>query len=399
MKSSRYRGLLTSFVLTAFVLTFVLTMVSQAQTYTVLHTFKGTDGANPEGALIQDAAGNSYGTTFERGASGYGTVFKLSPKNKRTVLYNFPGPPDGANPAGTLLLDSAGNLYGTTVWGGTANLGTVFKINASGQETLLYSFAGGSDGANPESGVIADAAGNLYGSTQGGGSGAGCTNYSCGTIFEINSSGSESVLYTFNGDTASGVIDGANPWGGLVRDSAGNLYGTTIYGGTAGFGTIFKITSSGTETLVHQFSGASDGAYPYSTLVFDSTGNLYGTAYEGGSGQVGTVFKVDSSENLTVLHNFLGGATDGGYPAAGVVIDASGNLYGTTAQGGSANYGTIFEIDSAGDETVLHSFTGYGKGSLPEAGLFVDKAGDLYGTTYYGGPKDASFGSVFEFVP
>src|SRR6266851_8246449 len=229
--------------------------VAQAQTYTVFHVFKGTDGANPQSSLVQDGSGNLYGTTFDRGTSGYGTVFKRSPAGKFTVLYNFAGPPDAANASGSLIVDSVGDIYGTTVWGGASNFGSVFKIDTAGHETLLHSFGGGTDGANPEGGVIQDSAGNLYGVTEGGGTGGGCGNYGCGTVFKVDASGNETVLYTFNGDTASGVIDGANPWGGLARDSAGNLYGATINGGTLGFGTIFKVDASGIETLLHQFSG------------------------------------------------------------------------------------------------------------------------------------------------
>jgi uncharacterized repeat protein (TIGR03803 family) len=372
--------------------------MAQAQTYSVLHTFKSTDGANPESNLAQDTAGNLYGTTFDRGTAGYGTVFKVS-KGKTTVLYNFSGPPDGANPSGGLVIDSSGDLYGTTLWGGTSNLGTVFKVSAAGSETLLHSFAGGSDGMNPEGGVIEDSAGNLYGTTEGGGTGAGCGGYYCGIVFEVSASGNETVLYTFNGDTAGGVVDGANPWGGLVRDSEGNLYGTTVYGGSSGYGTIFELAVGGTETLLHQFSGSSDGAYPYCNLILDSTGNVYGTAYEGGAGEVGTVFKLDTNQTLTVLHSFSGGAADGGYPPAGLIMDGSGNLYGTTVQGGSSNFGTVFEISSTGNESVLHNFAGGGKGLDPEAGLFMNKAGDLFGTTYYGGPNGASYGTVFKLVP
>jgi uncharacterized repeat protein (TIGR03803 family) len=371
----------------------------QAQSFKVVHTFNGTDGAYPEAQLVQDTAGNSYGTTFDRGASGYGTVFKTSPAGKTVVLYNFGGPPDGANPAGPLWIDSSDNLYGTTEWGGSSNFGTVFKIGASGQETLLHSFAGGSDGVNPEGGVIEDSSGNLYGTTEGGGTGAGCGGYYCGIVFKLDSAGSETILYTFNGDTSGGVVDGANPWAGLVLDADGNLYGTTVYGGTAGYGTVFKVSSSGSETLLYQFTGGSDGAYPYSNLIFDTSGNLYGTAYEGGSGQVGTAFRLEANGSFSVLHTFTGGAGDGGYPAAGLVIDSSGDLYGTTVQGGQANYGTVFEIDSSGSESVLHGFAGGGKGLVPETGVTLDKSGNLWGTTYYGGPKDASFGTIFKLIP
>ena len=370
--------------------------VAQGQTFTILHTFASTDGANPQGALVQDAAGNLYGTTFDRGTYGYGTLFKMDSTGTVTVLYSFAGPPDGANPSGALVLDSSGNLYGTTEWGGSANLGTVFKMSTTGDEAILHDFAGGSDGANPEGGVILDSAGALYGTTSGGGTGAGCETFACGIVFKVDAGGNESVLYTFNGDTASGV-DGANPWGALVRDAGGNLYGTTVYGGSKGLGTIFKLDTAGHETLLHQFTG-KDGSYPYSTLVRDAAGNLYGTAYEGGTSKVGTMFELSPKRKLTVLHNFSGNA-DGAYPAAGVVAGKTGIFYGTTSQGGPADFGTVYEMQVSGKETVVHAFTGGRNGLIPETGLLLDATGNVYGTTYYGGAKNSSYGTVFKMMP
>ena len=369
--------------------------VAEAQTFTMLHTFTGKDGANPQSTLIEDAAGNFYGTTFYDGASGYGTVFKMDTSHNVTVLYSFSGSPDAANPSGPLLMDSSGNLYGTTVWGGASNYGTVFKVSSTGEETVLYSFAGGpNDGMNPEGGVIGDAAGNLYGTTQGGGNGKGCGYYYCGVVFELNASGQETILHNFSGS----VDDGANPWAGLLRDAAGNLYGTTVYGGANGLGTVFKLDTTGAVTLLHSFTG-TDGAYVYGRVIADSKGNLYGTAYEGGKSRVGTVFKLNKANKLTVLHDFTG-KTDGAYPADGLVRDAAGNLYGTTAQGGSSsNFGTVFKVDSAGKESVLHSFTKSKQGKLPEAGLLLDRAGNLYGTTYFGGPHNSDDGTVYKLTP
>ena len=378
--------------------TIILTTLSlaQAQTFTMLHTFTGSDGANPQSTLIQDAAGNFYGTTFYDGKSGYGTVFKISPDRKVTVLYSFAGPPDAANPAGPLLRDKSGNLYGTTVWGGASNQGAVFKLTSTGDETVLYSFAGyTADGSNPEGGVISDSDGNLFGTTEGGGDGAGCGGYiyGCGIIFEIDAAGHETILHTFNGEG-----DGAIPWAGLIRDAAGHFYGTTVEGGTAGLGTIFKLDTAGTLTLLHSFAGA-DGAYPYGPVIRDAKGNLYGATYQGGSSKVGTVFKLTTSGKLAVLHNFTGN-TDGAYPPAGLVRDAAGNLYGATAQGGSSsNMGTVFKVDSSNKETVLHSFTTPRQGMLPEAGLLLDKTGNLYGSTYYGGPRNDNDGTIFKLTP
>jgi uncharacterized repeat protein (TIGR03803 family) len=370
--------------------------LAQAQTFTKLHTFTGSDGANPQSTLIQDAAGNFYGTTFYDGKSGYGTVFKISPDRKVTVLYSFAGPPDAANPAGPLLRDQSGNLYGTTVWGGASNQGAVFKLTSTGDEAVLYSFAGyTADGSNPEGGVISDSDGNLFGTTEGGGDGAGCGGYiyGCGIVFEIDTAGHETILHTFNGEG-----DGAIPWAGLIRDSKGNFYGTTVEGGTAGLGTIFKLDTAGSVTLLHSFAGA-DGAYPYGPVIRDAKGDLYGATYQGGSSKVGTVFKLSTSGKLTVLHNFTGN-TDGAYPPAGLVRDATGNLYGTTAQGGSSsNMGTVFKVDTANKETVLHSFTTPRQGMLPEAGLLLDKTGNLDGSTYYGGPRSVNDGTIFKLTP
>jgi len=381
--------------LTATIILATLCM-AQAQTFTMLHTFIGSDGANPQSPLIADAAGNFYGTTFYDGKSGYGTVFKMSPNHKVTVLYSFAGPPDAANPSGPLLMDKSGNLYGTTVWGGASNQGAVFKLTSTGDETVLYSFAGyPADGSNPEGGVISDPAGNLYGTTDGGGNGVGCGGYiyGCGIVFEIDAAGHETILHIFNGDG-----DGAIPWAGLLCDSAGNFYGTTVYGGTAGLGTIFKVDTAGTLTILHSFA-VSDGAYPYGGVIRDAKGNLYGAAYEGGTSSVGTVFKLNKSGKLTVLHNFTGN-TDGAYPPAGLVRDAAGNLYGTTAQGGSSlDFGTVFKVDTANRETILHSFTVPRQGMLPEAGLLLDKAGNLYGTTYYGGRRSSNGGTIFKLTP
>jgi uncharacterized repeat protein (TIGR03803 family) len=370
--------------------------MAQAQSFTMLHAFTGADGANPQSPLIADAAGNFYGTTFADGASGYGTVFKMDTNNKVTVLYSFAGPPDAANPSGPLLMDRSGNLYGTTVWGGASNQGAVFKLTSSGHETVLYSFAGyPDDGSNPEGGVISDPDGNLYGTTDGGGDGAGCGGYiyGCGVVFELDTVGHETVLHTFNGDG-----DGAIPWAGLLRDAAGNLYGTTVEGGTSGLGTVFQLDTTGTLTLLHSFTG-TDGSYPYGAVIRDAKGNFYGTAYEGGSSQVGTVFKLNKSGKLTVLHNFKGN-TDGAYPPAALVRDTAGNLYGTTAQGGSSHdFGTVFKVDATGKESVIHSFTTPRQGMLPEAGLLLDKAGNLYGTTYYGGSHTTNGGIIFKLTP
>ena len=376
----------------------------------VLYSFRGgSDGANPYAGLIADSAGNLYGTTggggsgtdCRGGSSGCGTVFKLAPDGTETVLYSFLGGNDGANPSSSLITDRAGNLYGTTVEGGGANnYGTVFKLAADGAETVLYAFKGGSDGISPAGNLVADRSGNLYGATAAGGSytGSACTDRGCGTVFEIGPNGTETILYTFQGGSDGGV-----PYAGLTRDKSGNLYGTTNLGGTnipnncgggdLGCGTIFKVTQSGTESVVYDFQGGSDGWAPEAGLTMDSAGNLYGTTAGGGGAAYcefgcGTIFKAAPDGTETVLYAFQGGS-DGLVPQAGVIMDKAGNLYGTTFAGGGthckrAGCGTVFKLAPDGTETVLSEL--YGKhGVQPAAGLFMGKDGLLYGTATIGG--------------
>jgi uncharacterized repeat protein (TIGR03803 family) len=301
---------------------------------TVLHTFTGSpDGKFPEADLLRDTAGNLYGTTSGGGASGYGVVFKLDPTGKETVLHSFTGSPDGSRPGGDLIRDANGNIYGSTGYGGTGN-GTIFKVDADGEETVLYSFTGSPDGQYPVGALVRDGAGDLYGMTYIGGiSGVG-------TVFKVDTTGKETVLHSFTGKGG----DGAYPVAGLVRDAAGNLYGTTIGGGAScNCGTVFKLDTTGKETVLHHFTG-SNGADPYAGLVRDSVGNLYGTTFYGGASGYGVVFKLDPTGKETVLHSFTGGTTDGTEPRAGLVRDAAGNLYGTTQDGGASNRGTVFKL-------------------------------------------------------
>jgi uncharacterized repeat protein (TIGR03803 family) len=322
------------------------------------------------------------------------------------VLYSFTGGADGGQPFAGVIRDSAGNLSGTTSGGGTG-YGVVYKLDvASGQETVLYSFTGGADGASPETGVIRDSAGNLYGTTNGGG-----TDY--GVVYKLDvASGQETVLYSFTGGT-----DGSNPYAGVIRDSDGNLYGTTSGGGSgegsAGYGVVFKVNSAGQETVLYSFTGGADGGDPIAGLILDSAGNLYGTTSEGGNivtcpvsifspGGCGVVYKVDTAGQETVLYSFTGG-TDGGFPDAGVIRDSAGNLYGTTYGGGDLSgcfgggCGVVFEVDPAGQETVLYTFTGGTDGGHPYAGVILDLAGNLYGTASSGGAD--SGGVVFKLAP
>ncbi len=271
-------------------------------------------------------------------------MFKVTLSGAETVLYSFAGEPDGFGPdAG--LLDVNGTLYGTTIDGGTAGGGTVFAITPSGAETVLHSFAGTPDGFGPDAGLI-NVNGTLYGTTTTGG--ANCSsNGGCGTVFTIATSGAETVLYSFKG----GAGDGKYPKEAALLDVNGTLYGTTKSGGTNNRGTVFSITTSGEETVVHSFGGSGDGVFPYGGLL-DVNGTLYGTTSNGGSvscgvryGDIhgcGTVFETTTSGEESVLHSF-GGRRDGKYPYAGL-INVDGTLYGTTTAGGAKNAGTVFSL-------------------------------------------------------
>jgi uncharacterized repeat protein (TIGR03803 family) len=365
---------------------------AQTPAFTVLYTFTTADGEQPDASLIQDAAGNLYGTTQYGGTEGgFGTVFKLNTKGKETVLRSFAGTPDAEDPYSGLTRDKAGNLYGTTLYGGSeGGYGTVFKVSSSGKETLLYSFAGTPDGADPRSVLVLDSAGDLYGTTQYGGTAGGY-----GTVFKLDAKEKVTLLHSF-----AGTPDGENPYAGLLRDAAGNLYGTTEYGGTGGgYGTVFKLTGKGKLTLLYSFTGTPDGSNPLAGLLRDAAGNLYGTTQYGGTaGGYGTVFKLDAKGKLSLLHSFAG-MPDGENPHSRLISDSAGNLYGTTYYGGAYGYGTVFKLDPAGKLTMLHSFDNSPDGSNPIGGLILDKKGNLYGTTSDGGDPTCGCGTVFKVTP
>jgi uncharacterized repeat protein (TIGR03803 family) len=385
---------------------------AQAQAYreSTIYTFTDTpDGSSPWAGLIRDKAGNLYGTTHDGGAYGQGTVFKVDATGKGTVLYSFTGYPDGANPQAVLFRGGAGNLYGTTTYYGGADLwGAVFELNRTGEETVLYSFTGGIDGGYPIGGLVRDHAGSFYGTTVDGGEGSACYYGGCGTVFKVDATGQETVLHSFTAGT-----EGQSPVEGLVRDAAGNLYGITYQGGKStcnngsgtGCGTVFELDHTGKLTVLHNFMGGKDGAYPDARLIRDASGNLYGTTIEGGRGckpyGCGTVFKVDATGKETVLHAFTGGAH--GVVASSLVRDGKGNLYGA-AGGGTYGQGMVFKLDTTGKQTVLYSFTGGADGGLPVGPLVLDKAGNLYGATIYGGAHGCGVsangcGTVFKLVP
>ena len=326
------------------------------------YVFHGGDGEPPTSALIEDKAGNLYGTASS-GGFGFGVVFKLDIAHQASVLHAFSGP-DGRFPHGSLVSDRLGNLYGTTSYGGAYDLGTVFKIDPNGRETVLHSFTGSPEGRNPYAGLVMDAGGNLFGTTEFGGTS------DLGTIFEIDAIGRQQVLHNFTGDST----DGSGPKAGLIVDSVGNLYGTTFAGGADGRGTVFRFdTKKNTEDVLYNFSGGSDGGNPLGGITRANDGTLYGTAGFGGRAPhhgcckpppagAGVVFSLTgTTEN--VLYSFTGGV-DGGVPSGDLVL-SNGVLYGTTQLGGPGHHGTAFSLNLAdGVETVVHGFTGKTAGGI-----------------------------------
>jgi uncharacterized repeat protein (TIGR03803 family) len=371
---------------------------AQAQTYKVIYNFTdGSDGAAPSSPLIRDSAGNFYGTVQQGGGSsscggvGCGTVFKIDTHGKETLLYGFSGGEDGGNPAGRLIL-SGNTLYGTTVLGGSSacyeGCGVVFALSLkTGAETVLYRFKGNKDGAAP-GGVVRDVAGNLYGTTAVGGD-RNCDQVrGCGVVFKLDTKGKLTVLHTFH------YSDGAYP-GGLTSDTTGKvLYGPAA-GGASGYGVVFSLTiKTAAFAVLYNFTGGADGGGS-GPLSVDKRGIIYGTTDSGGS-DFGVVFKLaPKTGKETVLYTFTGGP-DGATPYGGVIRNKAGKLFGTTEHGGTSafGYGTVFEVDpKTGTETVLHDFAGP-DGAYPFAGLIQDSAGNFYGTTNSGGSQD--WGVVFK---
>jgi uncharacterized repeat protein (TIGR03803 family) len=366
-----------------FALIFNVTAPAHAQTETVLYSFASqADGGYPNGALVQDAEGNLYGTASEGGSFsactyGCGVVFKLAPDGTETVLHAFTGGADGSTPVAGILRDSSGNLYGTTTFGGSTHArchrgcGVIFKLTPEGTETVLHTFNDGTDGAYPQSALIADAQGNLYGTAQ---SDPPTTLQPCGLVFKLTPANS---LTTFS-------ICNVQNLSGLVRDSLGNLYGTSTLGGSFGLGTVFEVTADGQTNILHSFAGgASDGTTPIASLVLDPNGNLFSPTFSGGPYSAGTIFELNSQEKEKVVYSF--NISDGLYPHGGLIRDSQGNFYGTTENGGGYGSGEVFQLSPAGEETILYSFTGSVDGGVPQGTLLGDNSGNLYGVTIFGG--------------
>jgi uncharacterized repeat protein (TIGR03803 family) len=358
-----------------------------AQIVTTLHSFDGTDGNKSFAGLVQATDGNFYGTTYYGGARNSGEVFKITPAGMLTTFYSFcpaNGCTDGEYTYAVLVQTSDGNFYGTTYLGGANDQGTVFKLAPSGMLTTLHSFDS-ADGAQPLAGLVQATNGDFYGTTYIGGSKGD------GTIFKITPSGTLTTLHSFC--SKNGCTDGRNPYAGLIQGIDGNLYGTTLEGGTHGGGTVFKIAPSGKLTTLHSFcskSGCTDGEFPQTGLVQATNGSFYGTTIAGGAYGHGTIFKITPSGTLTTLYNVCSqnGCPDGDYLYAGLIQATDGNLYGIMDVGGANGYGTIFEITPSGALTTLYSFCSQHAcmdGEYPGAGLVQDTDGNLYGTTADGG--------------
>ncbi len=355
--------------------------------FTSLYSFTGTnDGANPIAGLVQGSDGDFYGTTYDGGTNGVGTVFKISANGALASLYSFNGE-NGANPEAGLVQGGDGNLYGTTYGGGTNDAGTVFKVSATGALTSLYSFTGTNDGAHPEAGLAWGSDGNFYGTTARGGTNG------VGTVFRVSTNGALATLYSFTGGT-----DGWQPNAGLVRGSDGNFYGTTFYGGTNEGGTVFSISTDGALTNLYSFTGGTNGEYPYAGLVQGGDGNFYGTTSEFTTAGNGTVFRISTNGALTSLYSFTGG-DDGATPFAGLAQGSDGNFYGTAEGGGGNGAGTVFKITTNGALTTLYTFTGGNDGENPYAGLAQDNHGSFYGTTYGGGTNGLGTVFRLTFAP
>ncbi len=405
----------------------ILSISAAAQTFTVLHNFSGGgDGANPYAGPTLDVGGNLYGTTFYGGA-GRGVVFKLTFRNSAWVLTNlhsFGHDPDGALPTARVVFGPGGALFGTTLEGGQDGAGTVFKlqpptnvcpsVSCPWTETMLYSFKNVPDAAYPAYGdVVFDANGNLYGAAGGGTSGYACADDSpCGTVYElmrVQNGWNESVIWNLEGGD-----DGAFP-NGVVVDRSGTLYGTTSFRGANTWGTVFSLTSNGqgwVENSLYSFSGGSDGARPGASVISDDAGGFFGTTAYDGSGNGGTAFQLSYSGGNWLLNtltsfNFSGtlGLTPPG-PQGVLVKDANGNLYGTTTLAGAYNQGSVFKLapsDGGWTLTTLHDFTGGADGGQPIGQVVVDASGNIFGTASVGGSSVGSCylgcGVVFEITP
>jgi len=393
----------------------LIAVVASAATTQVIYSFSGdVDGQYPDTDLVIDSAGKIYGTAVQGGLHNAGAVFQLSPSGNtwaQTTLYSFKGGLDGGQPYKGVTLGPDGNIYGTAVIGGTGGAceegcGVIFKLVKSGgswKESVLYNFTGGADGAGPGAGLTFDQAGNIYGMTAVGGDNA------LGVIYQLhlqkNGKWKFAVIHSFTG----GKDGGGGSAGRMILDAAGNFFGTVTAGGAHGDGIVFKLTRNKSGAwkfkTLYAFKGEPDGAFPYSGLVMDATGNLYGTTYYDGEDELGTVYQLtrgqDGKWTEKSLHSFTGGS-DGGQSTATPVFDKAGNLYGSTSIGGDpvCNCGVIFKLTPNGNtwkESIPHRFTGIPDAGVAYNGMVRDAAGNLYGATVHGGNHNA--GAIYKVTP
>jgi uncharacterized repeat protein (TIGR03803 family) len=391
-----------------FLLSSTVATVSFAQSFTVLYSFTGgADGGNPSEGLVFDSAGNLYGTTqyggtgncIQYGLHGCGTVFKMTNQQTETVLYSFQGGSDGEYPWGGLALDGKGHLFGTTVSGGLG-FGVVFSLDKNGTENILHRLRGGRNGAYPYASLTLDHVGHLYGTTTSGGDlDCGTRGAGCGTLFTLYGR-KGAALHRFAGSPSDGNYPG---YGAVLVDRTDNLYGATGEGGAANYGTVYKVDRNGKYTVLYSFSGKSDGCEPLGMFAADEKGNLYGAASACGDFSQGTIFKISSTGSFTLLYTFgADGSQSGNAPFGGVIRDRKGNLCGTTLFGGQCSTsqsgcGTVFKLSPNGSMSVLHSFNGTSDGASPWSNVIPDTAGNLYGTTPIGGQGGA--GTVWKISP
>jgi len=406
MKSPSHFGIGAVGATAAFILS--LATATAAKT-NVIFSFKEDEGEYADTDLEADSAGNIYGTTVLGGDFGSGTVFRLSPTTNgwvHTVLYSFRGGADGGEPYKGVTLDGEGNLYGTAVTGGSGNCeggcGVAYKLTNSGgiwTQTVIHAFTGGDDGSGPGARVTVDRRGNVYGMAPTGGA------YGLGTIYKIhqvqNGAWTLKVIHAFTGGA-----DGATGSAGRMIIRNGHFYGAGTSGGTYGGGVVFELTPTGGEwdlKTIYSFKAQPDGNFPYGALLFDASGNIYGTTYYGGAHNIGAVYKLSRQPigewEEKILYSFRFGS-DGNSPISNLVFDRAGNLYGTTSEGGLGS-GTIFKLSPvSGDqwiESVVHRFRGPPDGAFAYNGLVVDRFGNFYGATVHGGVNDD--GSIYKFTP
>jgi len=356
-----------------------------AVTETVLYSFETVHGMHPHSGLVVDKTGAFYGTTLHGGKNSLGTVYKFA-DGKLTVLYSFKGNRDGAFPNAGVTLDKSGNLIGTTQGADiSSDFGTIFSVAPDGTENVLHRFKNVPDGNSPQSELILGPDGRYYGTAVSGAIGAG-------DVFAISRGGHLSVIYSFGAG-----VDGGNPAAKLLSDGSGTFYSTTYNNGAHGWGTVFNVTSSGSEHVIYAFTGGDDGRNPATGVTADAAGNLYGTTYFGGTADKGVVFRIASDGTESVLHSFTGG-DDGANPLSDLLMDKRGNIYGTANQGGANGGGTVFEINAAGKFKTLYTFQGgnSGDGQNPAGDLYMDKQGTLYSTTINGGANAS--GTIFKLT-